>query len=146
MLKYLWYAAVLLFGGLFYAAYESFLTVQIWEADKSKLILVVLGIFVYSFWKLGHLLHNGNITVKDIENGYEACDLSMAVGMLGTVVGFILMTRAFNGVEIVDVSSVKELISLAIQGMSTALYTTAAGLTSSIILRVCYFVTGRVYL
>ncbi len=144
MPKYLWYAAVILLLGVAYFAFEAGFIMYLWQADLSKLSFCIILIFVKAFTRLGYILHQDRSpTEHDLDPGYEDCDLSMALGMLGTVIGFIAMTVAFSGVDINDIENIKELFSIATHGMSTALLTTAAGLVSSIILRVSYYLTGR---
>jgi hypothetical protein len=143
-LRYFWYIVLFLISGIAYFSFEAGLLAYLWQADVSKLSFVIMAIFVKSFVKLGVLLHRyPGPTEDDVDSGFEDCDQSMAFGMLGTVIGFIIMTNAFAGVAIDDIQNIKQLFTIATHGMSTALLTTAAGLISSIILRTFYYLTGR---
>lgn len=144
MKKYFWYVTTVLLLGLTYFSFEAGLIRLMWEADLSKLSFVILIVFINGYVRLGRLLHRDSpITDDDLDPGYEACDQSMALGMLGTVIGFIAMTMTFTGVDINDIENIKQLFSIATHGMSTALLTTAAGLVSSILLRAGYYLAGR---
>lgn len=119
----------------------------LWEADVSKMSFLIIAVFVHSFIQLGRTLYRyykgSKITDHELDPGFESCDATMAIGMLGTVIGFIIMTSSFVKVDFQGVESVKHLFALATTGISTALYTTAAGLVASILLRVCYYITSR---
>lgn len=142
--RYIWYIVSILLLGVSYFSFEAGLLKYLWQADISKISFLIMTIFVKSFIKLGVLLHRDNgPTEEELDSGFEDCDQSMALGMLGTVIGFIVMTNAFAGVDIDDIQNIKQLFSIATHGMSTALLTTAAGLISSIILRASYYLTGR---
>jgi biopolymer transport protein ExbB/TolQ len=61
----------------------------------------------------------------------------MTVGMIGTVIGFILMlSTSLGNLDPSDVESMRSAISAMAVGMSTALLTTLAGLTATLMLRV----------
>jgi len=144
MPKYMWYIVAILIVGAAYFSFEAGLIMFLWNADVSKLSFLIIALFIKSYTKLGVLLHsNKKVTFDDLDSGYEDSELSMAIGMLGTVIGFIVMTTAFAGVDLSVVENIKELFGIATSGMSTALLTTAAGLVSSIILRTSYYLTGR---
>lgn len=144
MLKVIWYALLLALVGCGYFSFETGWLSFLWVADSSKLTFAILGLFLYSFLKLGALLHGmRELHEDDIDSGYETCDLSMGLGMLGTVIGFIIMTTAFAGVDISNIENIRQLFNIATQGMSTALYTTAAGLIVSLKLRVLYYTAHR---
>ena len=50
-----------------------------------------------------------------------------------------MLAGAFDGINIANVSSVQQALASMAVGMSTALYTTLAGLITSTILKVQYF-------
>jgi len=144
LLKLALYSFTLFSIGSLYFSFETGYLHFLWNADSSKLTFVILSIFIYAFIKLGKMLHSHkSVTDTDIDLGYELCDISMGLGMLGTVIGFIMMTTAFAGIDISNVDNIKQLFSISTQGMSTALYTTAAGLMSSLSIRVSYYLTQR---
>tara|TARA_B100000586_G_C20081501_1_gene415623 strand:- start:398 stop:667 length:270 start_codon:yes stop_codon:yes gene_type:complete len=64
----------------------------------------------------------------------ESC---MAIGMMGTVLGFILMLGSSNlgSIDPSDVEGMKAVIGHLASGMSTALLTTLTGLIVSVSLR-----------
>jgi biopolymer transport protein ExbB/TolQ len=59
------------------------------------------------------------------------------MGMIGTVIGFILMLGgSFESLNVADTGSVKTALTDMALGMSTALYTTLVGLVCSQLLKV----------
>tara|TARA_Y100000310_G_scaffold104564_2_gene102895 strand:- start:1918 stop:2271 length:354 start_codon:yes stop_codon:yes gene_type:complete len=74
-----------------------------------------------------------------IEVGWFTSDLCLTIGMVGTVVGFIMMLSGFATVDIGDIKTVQDLIKTLGAGMSTSLYTTLIGLICSAGLKVQYF-------
>ena len=64
-------------------------------------------------------------------------ELLLALGMIGTVIGFILMLGgSFESLNLSDTGSVKTALTAMAIGMSTALYTTLVGMVCSQILKV----------
>jgi hypothetical protein len=77
---------------------------------------------------------------KRNEVGWFTSDILLSLGMIGTVLGFIFMLS--TSLSEVNPSNTQSLRSALIQvstGMSTALYTTAAGLVCSLLLKLQLF-------
>ena len=71
----------------------------------------------------------------------ESC---MTIGMIGTVIGFILMLgTSLNNLDPGDVELMKTAISNMAVGMSTALLTTLTGLIGTLLLRVQLVITDE---
>jgi len=81
--------------------------------------------------------------------GSFASDALMKLGLLGTIVGFILMLAPIAGLDAADHASVKSSMGLMSDGMAVAMYTTLAGLVGSILIRIQYYMldaaTQRVF-
>ena len=125
----------------------------LWNKDATKLSYVLLLLFVfmsvwcgYKTWRLSVFL-DSNKTEKYIiekiehlmEVGWFTSDLCLSIGMMGTVIGFIMMLSGFSNVNVEDLSSVQGMIKGLGAGMSTALYTTLTGLVCSALLKIQYF-------
>ncbi len=67
------------------------------------------------------------------EIGWLASDIIIKLGLLGTIVGFVLMLSTVVNVTDLDVSSMQKILKQMSTGMGTALYTTFAGLVCSIL-------------
>ena len=125
----------------------------LWEGDTTKLSFVLLSIFTvmsgwcgYKTWTLSRFHDNGqteDYLVEKIEHlmevGWFTSDLCLSIGMMGTVIGFIMMLSGFTNIDVKDMSTVQGLIKNLGVGMSTALYTTLTGLVCSALLKIQYF-------
>ncbi|WP_431854292.1 MotA/TolQ/ExbB proton channel family protein [Azospirillum sp.] len=72
--------------------------------------------------------------------GAFAGDTLMKLGLLGTIIGFIMMLVPIAGLDTEDRGAVKASMALMSDGMAVAMYTTLAGLVGSILLKVQYYV------
>ena len=72
--------------------------------------------------------------------GHFASDALLRLGLLGTIVGFILMLLPVGDIEDFDPSLMQQLLSAMSGGMAVALYTTLAGLVTSMLLKLQYHI------
>jgi MotA/TolQ/ExbB proton channel family len=70
------------------------------------------------------------------EFGWFVADLLLSLGLLGTVIGFILMLGPISGLDSTDESALKGALAAMSGGMAVALYTTLAGLVGGMLLKV----------
>jgi hypothetical protein len=70
------------------------------------------------------------------ELGWFLADLLLSLGLLGTVIGFILMLAPVAGLDAGDAAATREALGAISAGMAVALSTTLAGLIASLLLRV----------
>lgn len=77
------------------------------------------------------------------EIGWFATDIMLKLGLLGTIVGFIMMLGSVANVKDFDVSTMQKILQLMSSGMGTALYTTMAGLTCSMLAAAQYYMLDR---
>ena len=71
--------------------------------------------------------------------GAFASDTLMKLGLLGTIIGFIIMLAPIAGLDASDKSMMKSSMGLMSDGMAVAMYTTLAGLVGSILLKIQYY-------
>ena len=71
--------------------------------------------------------------------GAFASDALMKLGLLGTIIGFILMLAPIAGLDAADRASVRSSMGLMSDGMAVAMYTTLTGLVGSILLQTQYY-------
>lgn len=77
---------------------------------------------------------------KRNELGWFMSDIFLTLGMIGTVIGFIYMLgTSFAEINPSDTTSMQGVLAQMSTGMSTALYTTAAGLVCSLLLKLQLF-------
>ena len=81
--------------------------------------------------------------------GSFASDSLIKLGLLGTIIGFILMLAPIAGLDAADRASVKTSMGLMSDGMAIAMYTTLTGLIGSILIQTQYYMldsaTQRVF-
>ena len=72
--------------------------------------------------------------------GAFAGDALLKLGLLGTIVGFILMLFPLASLDNFDVASMKSSMKVMSGGMAVAMYTTLAGLVGSILVKAQYYI------
>jgi hypothetical protein len=128
---------------------------EIYENDATKLSFFIVGIFIIMSVRCGVQTYNKELLLQNpddelaeqkikqineaVEAGWFASDLCLTIGMIGTVIGFIMMLTGFGAVDANDASSIQNLMTSMSSGMATALYTTLAGLICSSLLKIQYF-------
>ncbi len=72
------------------------------------------------------------------ELGWFAVDILLKLGLVGTIIGFILMLGSIANTASLDVNTMQKVLRQMSGGMGTALFTTLAGLIGSILLGLQY--------
>jgi len=107
------------------------------EADVTKLSFVIFALFVHSTIQVGRSTYYG---IDKLSVPRFMVGIMTKIGMLGTVIGFILMlSTCLGSVSFQNVVEMQGVISNMTSGMSTALVTTATGLICSLILQLQIF-------
>ena len=76
---------------------------------------------------------NPNI-VEIVDNGFFISDILLKLGIVGTVIGFIIMLSSLSTIDEMNLSKMNNLLLSMSGGMKVALYTTLSGLIGSILL------------
>ena len=132
---------LILFGG--YLLFDSGLVSVMLEGDKSRLSLLILAIWLGMSARWLFLLRRIESTdaiaeddmVRWLNHGWFAADSVLKIGLLGTIIGFILMLAPIGELTSFDASSLQSALAAMSAGMAVALYTTLTGLIANIILR-----------
>ncbi|MDX1519927.1 MAG: MotA/TolQ/ExbB proton channel family protein [Gammaproteobacteria bacterium] len=77
------------------------------------------------------------------EIGWFVADVMIKLGLLGTIIGFILMLGSVVNVADFDVTTMQKILRHMSSGMGTALYTTMAGLVCSMLASAQYHMLER---
>ncbi len=77
------------------------------------------------------------------EIGWFVADVMIKLGLLGTIIGFILMLGSVVNVADFDVTTMQKILRHMSSGMGTALYTTMAGLICSMLASAQYHMLER---
>lgn len=119
---------------------------EIWIKDSSFLSYITYIIFLICSLHAGKLCYKISKNSKDIatyknksEIGWFVSELCLTLGMMGTIIGFIMMLSGFNSLDIQNITSVQALLTQLGGSMATALYTTIVGLVCGSILKLQFF-------
>ncbi|MBS83102.1 MAG: hypothetical protein CMD65_03095 [Gammaproteobacteria bacterium] len=83
---------------------------------------------------------------KPLEIGWLMSDLLLKLGLIGTVIGFIIMLNSVTLIENFDLTMMQDLLKKMSGGMKVALYTTLTGLVTSILLSMQYkYMEEKIY-
>jgi uncharacterized membrane protein YtjA (UPF0391 family) len=139
--------AALLFSGMIF---------KVNQADVTKISFMIFILFIIFTIRTGketyRLSKQEELSGHDIatfyqnsETGWFVSDILLTMGMIGTVSGFIYMlSTSFADVNFDNIGTVQGVLANMGTGMSTALYTTAAGLICSLLLKLqLYNLTSR---
>ena len=113
---------------------------DLYAADVTRLSFLIISIFICtSVWigsktyKVG--IHQDYDQKSDV--GWFISESCLALGMVGTVTGFLIMLgTAFENVDVSNAATLQQALSDMAIGMSTALWTTLVGLVTSLIIKV----------
>ena len=72
--------------------------------------------------------------------GHFVSDALLKLGLLGTIVGFILMLLPVSEIDAFEPALMQQLLAGMSEGMAVALYTTLAGLVTSTLLKLQYHI------
>ena len=104
------------------------------EHDITKLSFAIIMMWLVATASIGYRSFKGR---NDFETPWFIGESCMTVGMVGTVIGFMLMLgSSFTEIDPNNVESMKRVIVDMAGGMSTALLTTLCGLVASLFVKV----------
>ena len=134
MVKFLFWWLLICLTSLFtYLMYDFGLLIPFYTKDVTMLTYLITILFVTTTCSIGY---KNLVQSKSYDIEWFISDIVLTLGMIGTIVGFILMlSGTFDTLRIADVDSVRLLISSMSKGLYTALNTTLAGLISSVVLK-----------
>ena len=110
------------------------------ESDITRLSYLIIFIFLCTSIWIGTKTYKVGI-LQDYEQksdvGWFISESCLALGMVGTVTGFLIMLgTAFANVDVTNAVTLQQALSDMAIGMSTALWTTLVGLVCSLIIKV----------
>ena len=113
---------------------------DLYAADVTRLSYLIISIFICTSVWIGTKTYKVSIQ-QDYDQksdvGWFISESCLALGMVGTVTGFLIMLgTAFENVDVSNAATLQQALSDMATGMSTALWTTLVGLVSSLIIKV----------
>jgi len=113
---------------------------DLYAADVTRLSFFIISIFICTSVWIGSKTYKVGIR-QDYDQksdvGWFISESCLALGMVGTVTGFLIMLgTAFANVDVTNAVTLQQALSDMATGMSTALWTTLVGLVCSLIIKV----------
>jgi len=113
---------------------------DLYAADVTRLSFFIISIFICTSVWIGTKTYKvgiGQDYDQKSDVGWFISESCLALGMVGTVTGFLIMLgTAFENVDVTNSVTLQQALSDMATGMSTALWTTLVGLVSSLIIKV----------
>ena len=113
---------------------------DLYAADVTRLSFFIISIFICTSVWIGSKTYKvgiGQDYDQKSDVGWFISESCLALGMVGTVTGFLIMLgTAFENVDVTNAATLQQALSDMATGMSTALWTTLVGLVSSLIIKV----------
>ena len=111
--------------------------IDLYNADQTKLSFLILTVFTLASVWVGWRTKKSEDKPQDVSLGWFTAESCLALGMIGTVTGFLLMlSGAFADIDLANTATIQSSLTKMALGMSTALYTTLVGLICSLALKV----------
>ena len=136
-----WTINILVIVGLDVSEYTLEALTMTVKNDTSYLTIVIFIIYWIAAIQIGVKSYklqfkDEGYTDDDINMQWYLSDLVMSIGMVGTLVGFIMVLgSAFAEVDPSDTEAMKSVIASVATGMGVAILTTLVGLIASIFLK-----------
>lgn len=115
----------------------------VWEADVTKISFLIMFLLFGVSAKCGldikQFEQDKIANPRKIEFGWFFSDIFLGLGMIGTIIGFIIVMKDFSTIDFSNLSTIQDLIKNLGSGISTALYTTLFGLVASVLTKLQYF-------
>ena len=131
-----WLFICLLSIGAYFGIYFDIFS-TIFNTDKTYLSSVILLLFTGSTLLTGYRtwLFNYRKTYTDTKLGWFCGEIMFSLGMIGTLIGFVLVFGdALAHIDLENQANKVQIIADMGIGISTAIYTTLAGLVCTILL------------
>ena len=124
------------FASFFIYTFEWF--DALYNSDQTKISFLIITIFIIASVTVGYLSYRNSKNFNKLSNYVWFSSETMAtLGLIGTVAGFLLMlSSAFDNLDVKNVENVQEVITDMSLGMSTALCTTLVGLVCSVLTKI----------
>lgn len=140
-----WWLFLCAQGVLAFTAFKFGFFTELLAKDITRMSFLILGVLLITTFRIGikiykHTKNNTKSTTQilnDISVLWFTGEVCLALGLVGTVLGFIIMLgTTFVGLDVTDTASMQDSLVKMSMGMSTALYTTLVGLLSSISIKI----------
>tara|TARA_Y100001960_G_C14564617_1_gene772610 strand:- start:457 stop:876 length:420 start_codon:yes stop_codon:yes gene_type:complete len=110
----------------------------LYNSDQTKISFLIITVFIIASVTVGYLSYMKSKNFNKLSNYvWFSSETMVTLGLIGTVAGFLLMlSSAFDNLDVKNVENVQEVITDMSLGMSTALCTTLVGLVCSVLTKI----------
>lgn len=138
---YIWWITNLaVASGVFWAYYEGIIQ-KIWHDDVTMITSALAILYIITTCMIGYVAFTKNYGSKLVDACWFLSEQMLALGMLGTVVGFIyLLSSGITSASVTDPTSLASLLANMSVGLGIALYTNAVGILASLISKTLLYV------
>lgn len=138
---YIWFATNLAVAtGVYWAWYSGIIT-KIWHDDVTMITSALGILYIITTIMIGYVAYTKDFGSKLVDACWFLSEQMLALGMLGTVIGFIyLLSSGISSASVSDPASLAALLANMSVGLGIALYTNAVGILSSLITKILLYV------
>lgn len=138
---YIWWITNLaVASGVFWAYHEGIIQ-KIWHDDVTMITSALAILYSITTCMIGYVAYTKNIGSKLVDACWFLSEQMLALGMLGTVIGFIyLLSSGISSASVTDPTSLATLLANMSVGLGIALYTNAVGILASLISKTLLYV------
>lgn len=131
---YIWWVTNLFVITGIYWAWHHGIVATIWQDDVTMITSALSVMFVITNILVGYIAYTKDFTNKLVDACWFLSEQMLALGMLGTVIGFIyLLSSGISSASVTDPTSLATLLANMSVGLGIALYTNAVGILASLI-------------
>ena len=138
---YIWWVTNLAVATGVFWAYHQGIIQKIWYDDVTMITSALAILYVITTGLIGYIAYTKDYASKLVDACWFLSEQMLALGMLGTVIGFIyLLSSGITSASVTDPTSLAGLLANMSVGLGIALYTNAVGILASLISKTLLYV------
>ena len=131
---YIWWITNLVVASGIFWAYHLGIVQEIWHDDVTMITSALAILYIITTGIIGYIAYTKQYKSKLVDACWFLSEQMLALGMLGTVIGFIyLLSSGITSASVTDPTSLAALLANMSVGLGIALYTNAVGILASLI-------------
>lgn len=138
---YIWWVTNLAVATGVFWVYHQGIIQKIWYDDVTMITSALAILYVITTGLIGYIAYTKDYASKLVDACWFLSEQMLALGMLGTVIGFIyLLSSGITSASVTDPTSLAGLLANMSVGLGIALYTNAVGILASLISKTLLYV------
>lgn len=130
-----WLFVCSLMFGVFLSHHFDWLT-PIYSNDETYITYFITALFITTTISIGYKSIVSKNRRDDYSREWFVSDAALTLGMLGTIIGFMIMLYGtFGNLDVVSQDTIKQILGSMTSGLYTALNTTLVGLIASVAIK-----------